>query len=147
MRTALSVDGKGTKAMWRMLVTGIAVAIAFGAIACGSGGSDSSKGPMVALTSADCKTSLDLPTVGCHGKVKNLTSDNVSGLYVRVVWVDAQGNVMFKSNAQPIYGVILSGAEVDWDAASDYDPKAKDYRIEFLDSQQKVVSTVDQRPQ
>ena len=64
-----------------------------------------------------------------------------------VTWVDAQGKVMFKSDAQPIYGVILSGAEVQWDAASDYDPTAKDYRIEFVDSQAQPVPTLDQRPQ
>jgi hypothetical protein len=79
--------------------------------------------------------------------VKNLTSDNVSGLYVMVTWVDANGHVMFKSNAQPIYGVILAGSQVQWNAASDYDPNAKDYRIEFLDSEGKPVPTVDERQQ
>ena len=133
--------------MWRLLVAGVAAAVAIAAIACGSGGGDSSKEATLALTSAECRISTIAPTAGCHGMVKNLTEDNLSGLYVMVAWVDAQGNVMFKSQAQPIYGFILAGAEVQWDAASDYDPKSKDYRIEFLDSQGKPISTVDQRPE
>jgi len=133
--------------MWRMVVLAFAAVIASGAIACGSGDGDSSKDAKLALTSADCQIAATSTTAGCHGMVKNLTADNISGLYVQITWVDDHGEVMFKSDGQPIYGVILSGAEVQWDAGSDYDPKAKDYRIDFLDAQGQPVSTVDQRPE
>lgn len=134
--------------MWRMLVVSTAAVIAGVALACGSGSDGGpSDSATLALTSADCKISSMEPIAGCHGMVKNLTSDNASGLFVMVAWLDADGNVMFKSNAQPIYGVILAGAEAQWDVASDYDPNAKDYRVEFLNSEGKPIPTLDQRPE
>jgi hypothetical protein len=136
--------------MWRMLAISVAIAGLTGVLGCGS--ENASKTPVLALVSAECQKSLgsSIPTMGCSGQVKNLTSSVMSDIQVDIAWLDSNGKVIARTQPQLIDALILPGKAVQWEAQeaeSDYADGRHDYRIEFSDSSGAKLETVDQSEQ